>query len=234
MKTKTVGIRYIENRNIQFLDGTDHYPEFYIKVKFTDMVYLQNGKCCRLEVIGSADNIYDTGFEASIHFGGKAYDLTSDKHIDILAKRLGCQPFSIWRLQEYIHEKLVEMCHELSYFHHHRNDELDTFSISIDSKEALRFRPAFTESESASDYALKIGDRIIPVKKHVLDQGDYGFVESITFDLGDDTKVNVVYGNSEYVYTTGYENYIAVVKLEKSLGLKPGDGMKILRRIGRV
>lgn len=156
MKTKNVDIRYIETRKVQFLDGTEHYPEFYIHAKFTGMVYLQNGKCCRLEVIGSADNIYDTGFEASIHFGGKAYDLTSDKHIDILAKRLGCQPFSIWRLHDFIHEKVVEMCHELSYFHRYDDDELDAFSIEMNSKVAHRFKPAFTKSESVSDYTLKV------------------------------------------------------------------------------
>lgn len=234
MKTKNVDIRYIETRKVQFLDGTEHYPEFYIHAKFTGMVYLQNGKCCRLEVIGSADNIYDTGFEASIHFGGKAYDLTSDKHIDILAKRLGCQPFSIWRLHDFIHEKVVEMCHELSYFHRYDDDELDAFSIEMNSKVAHRFRPAFTKSEYVYDYTLKVGDRNIPVTEYVLDQGDYGFVESVTFDLGDDTEIKITYGNNENVYTTGYENYIAVVKLETSLGLKPGDGMKILRKIGRV
>lgn len=92
MKTKTVGIRYIETRKVQFLDGTEHYPEFYIRVKFTDMVYLQNGKCCRLEVVGSADDTYNTDFEASIHFGGKAYDLKSDKHVDILAKDWDADP----------------------------------------------------------------------------------------------------------------------------------------------
>lgn len=234
MKTK-VGIRYIETRKVQFLDGTENYPEFYIKAKISAMIYLQNGKCCRLEVIGSADNIYDTGFEASIHFGGKEYDLTSDKHIDILAKRLGCQPFSIWRLQDYIHINLVEMCcHRQNYFHRHRNDKLDAFSISMDSREALRFRTEITESEYVTDYTLKVGDRIIPVNEYEIDQGDYGFCESITFDLGDDTKINVIYGSNESIYTTGYENYVAVVKLEKILGLKPGDGMKILRKIGRV
>lgn len=234
MKTKTVDIRYIETRKVQFLDGTEHYPEFYIRVKFTDMVYLQNGKCCRLEVVGSADDTYNTDFEASIHFGGKAYDLKSDKHVDILAKRLGCRSFSIYSLQTFIEEELIEMCYELTYFHRHRNDELDTFSISTNSKVAHRFSPAFTKSEFVSDYTLKIGNRIIPVTEYVLDQGDYGFVEDITFDLGDDTKIKITYGNNENVYTTGYENYIAVVKLEKSLGLKPGDGMKILRKIGRV
>lgn len=50
---KKVGIRYIETRKVQFLDGTENYPEFYIRAKFTDMIYLQNGKCCRLEVVGS-------------------------------------------------------------------------------------------------------------------------------------------------------------------------------------
>lgn len=230
MKTKTVDIRYIETRKVQFLDGTEHYPEFYIRVKFTDMVYLQNGKCCRLEVVGSADDTYNTDFEASIHFGGKAYDLKSDKHVDILAKRLGCRSFSIYSLRAFIEEELIEMCSEMRYVHRYDDDEADAFSISMDSKSALS--EDWSESEYA--YTLKIGDRIIPVNEYVLDQGDFGFVESITFDLGDDTKVNVVYGNSEYVYTTGYENYITVVKLEKSLGLKPGDGMKILRRIGRV
>ena len=234
MKTKTVGIRYIENRDIQFLDGTEHYPEFYIKVKFTDMVYIQNGRCCRLEVVGSADDTLNTDFEAIIHFGGKAYDLKYDKHIDILAKRLGCRSFYIYRLQAYIEEKLIDMCRELTYVHRHRNDEVDTFSISMDSKEAFRFNPPFTESEFEYAYTLKIGDRIIPVNKYAIDQGDFGFAESVTFDLGDDTKVNVVYGSNEYIYTTGYENYIAVVRLEKILGLKPGDGMKILRKIGRV
>lgn len=230
MKTKTVGIRYIETRKVQFLDGTEHYPEFYIRVKFTDMVYLQNGKCCRLEVVGSADDTYNTDFEASIHFGGKAYDLKSDKHVDILAKRLGCRSFYIYRLQAYIEEELIKMCSEMRYVHRYDDDEVDAFSISMDSKSAL------SEDWSDSEYAytLKIGDRNIPVNKYVLDQGDFGFVESVTFDLGDDTKVNVVYGNNEDVYTTGYENYIAVVKLEKSLGLKPGDGMKIIRKIGRV
>lgn len=230
METKTVGIRYIENRNIRFLDGTEHYPEFYIKVKFTDMVYLQNGKCCRLEVVGSADDTYNTDFEANIHFGGKAYDLNFDKHIDILAKRLGCRSFYIYRLQAYIEEELIKMCSEMKYVHRYDDDEVDAFSISMDSKSALS--EDWSESEYA--YTLKIGDRNIPVNKYVLDQGDFGFVESVTFDLGDDTKVNVVYGNNEDVYTTGYENYIAVVKLEKSLGLKPGDGMKIIRKIGRV
>lgn len=230
MKTKTVDIRYIETRKVQFLDSTEHYPEFYIRVKFTDMVYLQNGKCCRLEVVGSADDTYNTDFEASIHFGGKAYDLKSNKHVDILAKRLGCRSFSIYSLQAFIEEKLIGMCSEMRYVHRYDDDEVDAFSISMDSKSALS--EDWSESEYA--YTLKIGDRIIPVNEYVLDQGDFGFVESITFDLGDDTKVNVVYGNSEYVYTTGYENYITVVKLEKSLGLKPGDGMNILRRIGRV
>lgn len=122
------------------------------------------------------------------------------------------------------------MCSEMRYVHRYDDDEVDAFSISMDSKSAL------SEDWSDSEYAytLKIGDRNIPVNKYVLDQGDFGFVESVTFDLGDDTKVNVVYGNNEDVYTTGYENYIAVVKLEKSLGLKPGDGMKIIRKIGRV
>lgn len=230
MKTKTVDIRYIETRKVQFLDGTEHYPEFYIRVKFTDMVYLQNGKCCRLEVVGSADDTYNTDFEASIHFGGKAYDLKSDKHVDILAKRLGCRSFSIYRLQAYIEEKLIDMCSEMKYVHRYDDDEADAFSISMDSKSALS--EDWSESEYA--YTLKIGDRIIPVNEYVLDQGEFGFVESITFDLGDDTKINVVYGNNENVYTTGYENYTAVVKLEKLLGLKPGDGMNIIRKIGRV
>ena len=43
MKTKTVDIRYIETRKVQFLDGTEHYPEFYIRVKFTDMVQIFKG-----------------------------------------------------------------------------------------------------------------------------------------------------------------------------------------------
>lgn len=116
MKTKTVDIRYIETRKVQFLDGTEHYPEFYIRVKFTDMVYLQNGKCCRLEVVGSADDTYNTDFEASIHFGGKAYDLKSDKHVDILAKRLGCRSFSIYSLRAFIEEELIEMCSERDMF----------------------------------------------------------------------------------------------------------------------
>lgn len=218
---KNVGIRYIETRKVQFLDGTEHYPEFYIRVKFTDMVYLQNGKCCRLEVIGSANNIYETEFEASIHFGGKAYDLKYGKHIDILAKRLGCQSFYIYRLQTYIEEKLIDMCFDI---HRNNDDELPD-GVSIESE---------GWSEDDQLYIINIGEKNIPVNKYVLDQGDFGFVESVTFDLGDDTKVNVVYGNNEDVYTTGYENYIAVVKLEKSLGLKPGDGMNIIRKIGRV
>lgn len=231
MKTKNVGIRYIEDRKVQFLNGTDRYPEFYIKAKFTEMVYLQNGKCFRLEVVGSADDTYETEFEASIHFGGKAYDLKSDKHVNILAKRLGCRSFSIYSLQVFIEEKLIDMSRELIYFHNHRNDEVDTFSVSMDSKVAL----SEDWSEFESDYTMKVGDRIIPVNKYVFDQGEYGFYESIKFDLGDDTKVNVVYGNNENVFVhSGYENYTAVVKLEKLTGLKPGDGMKILRKIGRV
>lgn len=234
MKTKTVGIRCIENRDIRFLDGTEHYPEFYIKVKFTDMVYIQNGKCCRLEVIGSVDADYETEFEATIHFGGKAYDLNFDKHIEILAKRLGCRSFSVYNsiysLRAFIQEKLINIRSRMIYIQCHRNDEVDTFSISMDSKAAL----SEDWSESKYAYTLKIGDRIIPVNEYVVDQGDFGFVESITFYLGDNTKVNVVYGNSENVYATGYENYISVVKLEKLLGLKPGDGMKIIRKIGRV
>lgn len=228
MKTKTVGIRYIENRDIRFLDGTEHYPEFYVKVKFTDMVYIQNGKCCRLEVIGSTDKNYETDFEATIHFGGKAYDLNFDKHIDILAKRLGCRSFyvynSIYSLRAFIHEKLIDIRSKMRYKQRYYYDELPD-EISIESK-------GWYEDDQL--YTLKIGDRIIPVNKNVLDQGDFGFVESITFDLGDDTKVNVVYGNSDSIYTTGYENHTAVVKLEKLLGLRPGDGMKIIRRIGRV
>lgn len=228
MKTKTVGIRCIENRNIQFLDGTEHYPEFYIKVKFTDMVYIQNGKCCRLEVVGSTDYTYETEFEASIHFGGKSYDLNYDKHIDILAKRLGCRSFfvynSIYSLRAFIHEKLINIRSKMCYIQRHYYDELPD-GISIESE---------GWSEDDQLYIIKVGEKNIPVNKNVFDQGDYGFVESITFDLGDDTEINVVYGNSEYVNTTGHENYEAVVKLEKSLGLKPGDGMKILRRIGRI
>lgn len=228
MKTKAVGIRYIENRDIRFLDGTEHYPEFYVKVKFTDMVYIQNGKCCRLEVIGSTDKNYETDFEATIHFGGKAYDLNFDKHIDILAKRLGCRSFyvynSIYSLRAFIHEKLIDIRSKMRYIQRHYYDELPD-GIFIESK---------GWSEDDQLYTLKIGDRIIPVNKNVLDQGDFGFVESITFDLGDDAKVSVVYGNSDNTYTTGYENYTAVVKLEKLLGLRPGDGMKIIRRIGRV
>lgn len=118
----------------------------------------------------------------------------------------------------------------MCYIQRHRNDEVDAFSISLDSKAAL----SEDWSESKYAYTLKIGDRIIPVNEYVVDQGDFGFVESITFYLGDNTKVNVVYGNSENVYATGYENYTSVVKLEKLLGLKPGDGMKIVRKIGRV
>lgn len=228
MKTKTVGIRYIENRDIRFLDGTEHYPEFYIKVKFTDMVYIQNGKCCRLEVIGSVDMDYETEFEATIHFGGKAYDLNFDKHIDILAKRLGCRSFyvynSIYSLRAFIHEKLISIRSKMRYIQRYYYAELPD-GISIESE-------GWTEDDQL--YTLKIGDRIIPINKNVLDQGDFGFVESITFDLGDDTKVNVVYGNSDSTYTTGYENYTAVVKLEKLLSLRPGDGMNIIRRIGRV
>lgn len=228
MKTKTVGIRYIENRDIRFLDGTEHYPEFYIKVKFTDMVYIQNGKCCRLEVIGSVDKDYGTEFEATIHFGGKAYDLNFDKHIDILAKRLGCRSFyvynSIYSLRGFIHEKLINIRSKMRYIQRYYYAELPD-GISIESE-------GWTEDDQL--YTLKIGDRIIPINKNVLDQGDFGFIESITFDLGNDTKVNVVYGNSDSTYTTGYENYTAVVKLEKLLGLRPGDGMKLIRRIGRV
>ena len=228
MKTKTVGIRYIENRGIQFLDGTEHYPEFYIRVKFTDMVYIQNGKCCRLEVIGSADKDYETEFEATIYFGGKAYDLNFDKHIDILAKRLGCRSFSIFNsiysLRSFIQEKLISIRSKMSYIQRNNDVELPD-GVSIVSE---------GWSEDDQLYTLKIGDRIVPINKNVLDQGDFGFVESITFDLGDDTKVNVVYGNSDNTYTTGYENYTAVVKIEKLLGLRPGDGMKIIRRIGRV
>ncbi len=228
MKTKTVGIRYIENRDIRFLDGTEHYPEFYIKVKFTDMVYIQNGKCCRLEVIGSTDKNYETDFEATIHFGGKAYDLNFDKHIDILAKRLGCRSFyvynSIYSLRGFIREKLINIRSKMRYIQRYYYAELPD-GISIESE-------GWTEDDQL--YTLKIGDRIIPINKNVLDQGDFGFIESITFDLGNDTKVNVVYGNSDSTYTTGYENYTAVVKLEKLLGLRPGDGMKIIRRIGRV
>ena len=228
MKTKTVGIRYIENRDIRFLDGTEHYPEFYIKVKFTDMVYIQNGKCCRLEVIGSVDKDYETEFEATIHFGGKAYDLNFDKDIDILAKRLGCRSFyvynSIYSLRAFIHEKLINIRSKMRYIQRYYYAELPD-GVSIESE---------GWSEDDQLYTLKIGDRIIPVNKNDLDQGDFGFVESITFDLGDDTKINVVYGNSDSTYTTGYENYTAVVKLEKLLGLRPGDGMKIIRRIGRV
>lgn len=234
METKTVGIRYIETRKVQFLDGTEYYPEFYIKVKFTDMVYLQNGKCCRLEVVGSSDDTYNTDFEANIHFGGKAYDLNFDKHIDILAKRLRCRSISVYNsiysLRAFIQEKLINIRSRMIYVQRHRNDEVDTFSISMDSKAALS--EDWSESEYA--YTLKIGDKIIPVNEYVLDQGDFGFVESITFDLGDDTKISVVYGNSESLCTTGYENYTAVVKLEKLLGIRPGDGMNIIRKIGRV
>ena len=171
---KKVEIRYIEDRKFQFLDGTEHYPEFYIRVKFTEMVYLQNGKCFQLEVVGSADDTYETEFEASIHFGGKAYDLTDltyGKHIDILAKRLGCRSFSIYSLQSFIEEKLIDMSREQIYFQNHRNDEVDTFSISMDSREAL----SEDWSEFESDYTLKVGDRIIPVNKYVFDQGEYGF-----------------------------------------------------------
>lgn len=225
---KKVGIRYIENRDIRFLDGTEYYPEFYLNVKFTDMVYIQNGKCCRLEVIGSVDKDYETEFEATIHFGGKAYDLNFDKDIEILAKRLGCRSFyvynSIYSLRAFIHEKLINIRSKMKSIQRYYYAELPD-GISIESE-------GWTEDDQL--YTLKIGDRIIPVNKNVLDQGDFGFVESITFDLGDDTKVNVVYGNSDNTYTTGYENYTAVVKLEKLLGLRPGDGMKIIRRIGRV
>lgn len=228
MKTKTVGIRYIENRDIRFLDGTEHYPEFYINVKFTDMVYIQNGKCCRLEVIGSADMDYETEFEATIHFGGKAYDLNFDKHIDILAKRLGCRSFSVYNsiysLRAFIQEKLINIRSRMIYIQCHNDVELPD-GVSIENK---------GWSEDDQLYIIKVGGKNIPVNKNVLDQGDFGFVESITFDLGDDTNVNVVYGNSDSTYTTGYENYTSVVKLEKLLGLRPGDGMKILRKIGRV
>lgn len=226
---KNIGIRHIENRKFQILDGTEKYAEFYIKAKLTYMVYLQNGKLCRLEVNGSVDDSYIPDYEATIHFGGKSYDLLYNEDVENVAKRLECNPNAIYELQLFIEEEFNDIRTSIPY---HQSDELpDGLSIEFESKDAL----GDYGTESEYSYSIKVGNRNIPVSLYTIDQGDFGFSESITFDLGDDVKISVVYGNSDSLYTaTGRENYRAVVKLEKLLGLKPGDAMTIIRKIGWI
>ena len=231
MKTNLVDVRNLEIRKFQFLDGTEKYPEFYVKAAITGMVYIQNGKLCRLEAIASDDSNFNTEIEATIHFGGKAYDLEYDEDIEILAKRLGCRPFSIQSIRSLIRQEISDA--RASLVHDHQFDDLNEtpnteFSVEIGPFNRLNEYG----SEAEYDCSLKIGDRIIPVNRYWIDQGDYGYAEVTTFDLGDNTKIRIVDGNSDYALTTtGRENYEEVLKLEKLLGLKPGDGMKIFRSI---
>lgn len=224
---KNIGIRHIENRKFQILDGTEKYAEFYIKAKLTYMVYLQNGKLCRLEVNGSVDDSYIPDYEATLHFGGKSYDLLYNEDVENVAKRLECNPNAIYGLQLFIEEEFNDA--RISNIPYYHSDELpDGVSIEFVSKDTL----GDYNSESEYSYSMKVGEKNIPINVYIVDQGDYGYVKSIMFDLGSDGMINVVYGNNDGIYTnSGIENYKRIVILEKLLGLKPGDGIKIIHAI---
>lgn len=223
---KNIGIRKIENRKFQILDGTEKYAEFYIKLKFTYMVYIQNGKLCRLEVNGSVDDSYIPAYEATIHFGSKSFDLLHNRDVETLAKRLECNPNAIYGLQLFIEEEFNDIRTSIPY---HRSDELpDGVSIEFESKDTL----GDCDAESEYSYSMKVGEKNIPVNVYIVDQGDFGYVKGISFDLSPDALINVIYGNNDGIHTnSGIENYEEIVKLEKLLGLKPGDGMKIIHAI---
>lgn len=222
---KNIGIRHIENRKSQILDGTEKYAEFYIKAKLTYMVYLQNGKVCRLEVNGSVDDSYIPDYEATIHFGGKPFDLFYYRDVETLAKRLECNPNAIYGLRPFIEEEFNDI--RISNIPYYHSDELpDGVSIEFESKDTL----GDYNTDAEYSYTMKVGEKIIPVNVYSTDQVDYGYIKSILFNLGADGAINVVYGNKgEAHINSGIENYMEIMRMEKLLGLKPGDGMKIIQ-----
>lgn len=224
---KNLGIYHIEKQNFQILDGTEKYVEFYISAKLTYMVYLQNGKSCRLEVDGSVDDSYIPEYEATIHFDGKTYDLLYNKDVETLAKRLGCEDDAIYRLRVFIEEEFNDIRRSIPG---HYSDELpDGVSIEFESIGTL----GDYDTESEYSYSMKVGEKNIPINVHIYDHEDYGYVKSIMFDLGADVMIHIIYGGVDDS-NSGRENYEGVVKLEKLLGLKPGDGMKIIQAIDRL
>ena len=222
---KNIAIRHIENQKFQILDGTEKYAELYIKAKLTYMVYLQNGKFFRLEVNGSVDDSYLPHYEATIHFGSSSYDLLCIEDVETLAKRLECNPDAIYGLRIFIEEEFNDI--RTSNIHH--SDELpDGVSIEFESKDALND----CDAEVEYSYSLKVGEKNIPVNVYISDGGEYNYLKDISFDLSPDGMINIVYGDDVVGKTnSGRENYEEIVKLEKLLGLKPGDGIKIIQAI---